>query len=113
VFYEIDLKVHGTIHFRDGSVANIEGCDMILIKCKSGGHKTLTGVYYIPRLTANIVSLGGSWRRWGTRSFWMVDSSDCGIQVSHNGETGVGARRPVWSRDAGDTWRQAVLSTSG
>jgi hypothetical protein len=58
VFYEIDLKVHGTIHFRDGSVANIEGFDMILIKCKSGGHKTLTGVYYIPRLTANIVSLG-------------------------------------------------------
>jgi transposase InsO family protein len=29
-----------------------------LIKCKTGGHKALTGVYYIPRLKANIVSLG-------------------------------------------------------
>jgi hypothetical protein len=58
VFSEIDLKVHGTVRFGDGSVTNIEGRDTILIKCKTGGHKALTGVYYIPRLKANIVSLG-------------------------------------------------------
>jgi hypothetical protein len=58
VFSEIDLRVHGTVRFGDGSVTNIEGHDMILIKCKTGGHKALTRVYYIPRLKANIVSLG-------------------------------------------------------
>jgi hypothetical protein len=29
-----------------------------LIKCKIGGHKALTGVYYIPCLTVNIINLG-------------------------------------------------------
>jgi hypothetical protein len=58
VFSEIDLRVHGTVHFGDGSVTNIEGRGTILIKCKTGGHKALTGVYYIPRLKGNIVSLG-------------------------------------------------------
>jgi hypothetical protein len=57
VFSEIDIRVHGTVHFGDGSVTNIEGRSTILIKCKTGGHKALTGVYYIPRLKANIVSL--------------------------------------------------------
>jgi hypothetical protein len=58
VFSEIDLRVHGTVRFADGSVANIEGHGTILIKCKSDGHKALTGVYYITRLMATIVSLG-------------------------------------------------------
>jgi hypothetical protein len=58
MFAEIDLRVHDTVHFGDGSVTNIEGRGTILIKCKIGGHKALTGVYYIPRLTTNIVSLG-------------------------------------------------------
>jgi hypothetical protein len=58
VFSEIDLRVHSTVRFGDGSVTNIEGRGTILIKCKTGGHKALTGVYYIPRLKANIVSLG-------------------------------------------------------
>jgi hypothetical protein len=58
VFSEIDLRVHDTVHFGDGSMTNIEGRGTILIKCKTGGHKAPTGVYYIPRLKANIVSLG-------------------------------------------------------
>jgi transposase InsO family protein len=58
VFSEIDLRVHGTVRFGDGSVTNIEGRGTILIKCKTVGHKALTGVYYIPRLNATIVSLG-------------------------------------------------------
>jgi hypothetical protein len=57
VFFEIDVRVHGTIHFNDGSMVNIEGCGSILIKCKTGGHKALTRVYYIPCLTTNIISL--------------------------------------------------------
>jgi hypothetical protein len=30
---------------------------MILLQCKNGDHKTLAGVYVIPHLTTNIVSL--------------------------------------------------------
>jgi hypothetical protein len=58
VFSEIDLRVHGTVRFGDGSATNIEGRGTVLIKCKTGGHNALTGVYYIPHLKANIVSLG-------------------------------------------------------
>jgi hypothetical protein len=58
VFSKIDLRVRGIVQFGDGSVANIEGHGMILIKSKTRGHKALTGVYSIPCLTANIVSLG-------------------------------------------------------
>jgi hypothetical protein len=57
-FTEIDNKVHGTVRFGDGVVMNIEGRGTILIRCKTGEHKVLPGVYLIPRLTANIVSLG-------------------------------------------------------
>jgi hypothetical protein len=58
VFSEINLRVHSTVRFGDGSATNIEGRGTVLIKCKTGGHNALTGVYYIPRLKANIVSLG-------------------------------------------------------
>jgi hypothetical protein len=58
VFSKINLRVHGTVHFRDGSMANIEWRGSILVKCKTGGHKALTGVFYILRLTANIIKLG-------------------------------------------------------
>ena len=39
-------------------MAEIEGHDTVLFSCKNGEHHSFTGVYYIPRLTANIVSLG-------------------------------------------------------
>jgi hypothetical protein len=39
-------------------VAKIEGRGTILLKCKTGEQKVLQGVYLIPRLTANIISLG-------------------------------------------------------
>jgi esterase/lipase superfamily enzyme len=57
VFSEIDLGVHGMLCFRDGSVTNIKGHDTVLIKCRIGGHRALTGVYHIPHLTTNIISL--------------------------------------------------------
>jgi hypothetical protein len=56
-FTEIDNKVHGTVRFGDGAVANIEGRGTILVRCKTGEHKVLPGVYLISRLTTNIVSL--------------------------------------------------------
>ena len=48
----------GTVKFRDGSVVDIQGKGTVLFACRSGEHRRLDGVYYIPRLTTNIVSLG-------------------------------------------------------
>jgi len=58
VFSELDTGVRGTVRFGDGSVVAIEGRGTILFKLKSGEHRELGGVYYIPRLTTNIVSIG-------------------------------------------------------
>ncbi|KAJ1257158.1 hypothetical protein BS78_K195100 [Paspalum vaginatum] len=58
LFSELDTGVHGTVRFGDGSVVGIEGRGTVLFKCKTGEHQALTGVFHIPRLTANIVSLG-------------------------------------------------------
>ena len=57
-FAELDPAVCGTVRFGDGSLVNIEGRGTVLFACKSGEHRALTGIYYIPRLTANIVSIG-------------------------------------------------------
>jgi hypothetical protein len=57
-FSELDTGMHGTIRFGDGSIMAIEGRSTIMFKLKSGEHQELARVYYIPKLTANIVSLG-------------------------------------------------------
>ena len=55
-FAELDSRVRGSIHF--GDAVDIEGRGTVLFRCKTGEHQRLTGVYHIPRLTANIISLG-------------------------------------------------------
>lgn len=50
--------VHDIIKLGDGSVVAIEGRGTVLFQCKGDGHRMLGGVYYIPRLRNNIVSLG-------------------------------------------------------
>ena len=57
-FAELDTDVCGTVRFGDNSVTRIEGCGTVLFVCKNGEHQVLSNVYYIPRLTANIVSVG-------------------------------------------------------
>jgi transposase InsO family protein len=57
-FAELDTAVRGSVSFGDGSVANIEGCGTVLFNCKNGEHRSFVGVYYIPRLTSNIISIG-------------------------------------------------------
>ncbi|WVZ91483.1 hypothetical protein U9M48_037649 [Paspalum notatum var. saurae] len=57
-FSELDSGIHGTVKFGDGSVIGIEGRGTVLFNSKSGEHQALTGVYHIPRLTTNIISLG-------------------------------------------------------
>jgi hypothetical protein len=58
VFADLDLTVYGTVRFGNDSVAEIEGYGLVLFRCKNGEHREFTGVYYIPRLTTNIVSVG-------------------------------------------------------
>ena len=57
-FSDLDSGIRGTVKFGDGSVVEIEGHGTILFVGKGGNHHKLTGVYFIPRLKANIVSLG-------------------------------------------------------
>jgi hypothetical protein len=47
-FSKLDTKVHGNVHFGDGSVVGIEGRGTVLLKCKNGEHKALMMVYHIP-----------------------------------------------------------------
>ena len=57
-FAHLDSGIHGTVRFGDGSVAQIEGSGTILFTCKYGEHQKLSNVYFLPRLTANIISVG-------------------------------------------------------
>jgi hypothetical protein len=58
VFAKLNTSVTGTVKFGDGSMVDIKGKGTVLFACKSGEHHRLDGVYYIPRLTTNIMSLG-------------------------------------------------------
>ena len=57
-FFELDLGIRWTMKFGDGSVVEIERRGTILFVGKGGEHHKLTDVYFIPRLKANLVSLG-------------------------------------------------------
>jgi hypothetical protein len=57
-FIHIDTAIRGTVRFGDGSEVAIEGSGTVLFEGKTGEHLLLTGVYFIPRLTTNIISLG-------------------------------------------------------
>jgi hypothetical protein len=46
-FAELDRGIHGTVHFGDNSVVEIEGRGTVVFNCKNGEHHALTGVYYI------------------------------------------------------------------
>ena len=61
-FAELNPAVCGTVRFGDDSVARIEGCGTVVFTCKNGEHRSFSGVYYIPRLRTNIVSVGSSTR---------------------------------------------------
>lgn len=69
VFSDLDTGVTGTVKFGDDSVAQIEGCGTVLFNCKNGEHHALFNTYFIPRLTANIISCG------------QLDEVDCEILI--------------------------------
>jgi hypothetical protein len=57
-FTKIDTTVLGTVHFGDDLVARIEGRGTVVFMCKNGESLSFDRVYFIPRLTTNIVSVG-------------------------------------------------------
>jgi hypothetical protein len=57
-FSNLNLNVQGAVRFRDGSILQIEVVGTILFRCKNGEHWEFVGVYYIPKLNTNIVSVG-------------------------------------------------------
>lgn len=57
-FSDIDTGITGNVRLGDGSVVRIEGRGTVLFSCKNGEHRTLANTYLIPRLAANIISVG-------------------------------------------------------
>jgi hypothetical protein len=93
-FSDLDTKVCGMVRFGDGSVNTIEGHDTVLLKCKNGEHKALAGVYLIPRLNANIVSLRQLEEvrccillHNGYLKIWDQKGGTLGMSGSHNKQT--------------------------
>jgi hypothetical protein len=57
-FMKIDTTVLDTLRFDDNSVVRIEGRDTVMFMCNNGESWFFDGVYFIPRLMTNIVSVG-------------------------------------------------------
>lgn len=54
----VNNSVRGSVRFGDGSCVKICGIGLVVMEGHHNEHKVLTGVYYIPKLKSNIVSLG-------------------------------------------------------
>jgi hypothetical protein len=57
-FANLDRGIWSTIKFGDESAVEIHGVGSIVFMAKTGEHKVLHGVYYIPALWNSIISLG-------------------------------------------------------
>jgi hypothetical protein len=56
-FMKIDMAVLGTMCFGDDSVVRIEGRGIVVFECKNDKSQCFEGVYFIPHLTTNIISV--------------------------------------------------------
>jgi hypothetical protein len=68
-FIDIDTSIGGSVRFGDDSRVPIEGFGTVLFEGKTGQHIPLTGVYFIPKLTSIIVSLG------------QLEEGECDVQM--------------------------------
>ena len=59
-FAELDEGVTGSVRFGDGSSVAIRGRGTVTFTVRSGDHRALTDVYFIPRLKPTS-SASGSW----------------------------------------------------
>ena len=58
LFTNLDCNVRGSVNFGDASKVEIQGVGSIMFDGKTGEHRVLHGVYYIPALHNSIMSLG-------------------------------------------------------
>ena len=58
LFADLDTSSRGTARFGDESKVEIHGVGSIIFEAKTGEHRVLHGVYYIPTLRNSIMSLG-------------------------------------------------------
>jgi hypothetical protein len=56
-FKKLNTAVLNTVRFNDDSVAWIEGHRSVVFMCKNGESQWLKGVYFIPKLATNIMSI--------------------------------------------------------
>jgi hypothetical protein len=57
-FVDLDTCVQGTVGFDDDSMAEIEWHGRVEFMCKNNKLRSFDEVYFIPKLTAIIVSVG-------------------------------------------------------
>ena len=57
-FSDLDFGVKGSVKFGDASAIEIKDVGSVIFKAKTGKHRLLTGVYYIPALKNSIISVG-------------------------------------------------------
>ena len=57
-FKILDESITGKLRFGDGSIVEIKGKGTILFQCKIGDQWALTGMFFIPKLRSNLISLG-------------------------------------------------------
>jgi hypothetical protein len=58
LFSELDSGIRRSVKFEDASAVKIKGVGSVIFTAKTGEHRLLTGVYYIPALRNSIISLG-------------------------------------------------------
>lgn len=70
-FADLDRNISGKVKFGDGSLVDICKRGSVLFSIRSGDHRVLTEVYYIPRLKTSIISLG------------QLDENNCDTRIHH------------------------------
>ena len=58
LFSDLNTSVRGSVRFGDASRVEIQGVGSIVFQAKTGEHRVLHGIYFIPALRNSIMSLG-------------------------------------------------------
>jgi hypothetical protein len=115
-FSDLDSGVRGSVKFGDASAVEIKGVGSVVFIAKTGEHRLLTGVYYIPALRNSIISLGqldenssrveikhGVLRIWD-RSHWLLAKVSRGSNRLYILRVQVAQPLCLAARRDDDTW---------
>lgn len=75
------MAIHDTVKFGDDSKVAIEGSNTVLLEGKTSEHLPLTGLYFIPGLSTNVINLG------------KLDEDDCDVHTNHSALQNYGDKR--------------------